>query len=114
MKIVILFLIILFTLDVVFRDGHLVLFFFRQDMYLSFFIKILFIFIAIIATLMLLHAIIWDYNLLPQTKKKKTEYEVEKEIEEENISIKLQREYSESELPIKSKTSEDNDLKPSP
>ena len=83
MKFILLALIILFALDIVFRDGELILFFLSQEMYLPFFIKVIFVCVAVVASFLLLHAIISDFNLLPKITRKKTEYEIEKEIEAE-------------------------------
>ena len=92
MKIVLLVLLIFFALDIIFGDGGLLLFFFSQEMYLPFIVKIIFIAIAIIASVMLFHAIVWDFNLLPKLKNKKTEYEIEQDIEAENTRIQKERE----------------------
>ena len=106
MKIVLLVLLILFALDIIFRDAGLVLFFFSQEMYLPFIIKIIFIAITLTASFMLLHAVIWDFNLLPKIKHKKTEYEIEQEIEAENIRIKQEREDKEERERIEKETNE--------
>lgn len=97
MIIILLAVIILLALDVVFREGELVFFLLSQDIYLSFFVKVVCVIIAFIATLLLLHAVIWDFNILPRMKRKKTEYEIEKEMEAENTRMVEEREEREIE-----------------
>lgn len=85
MKLLILILIIILALDSVFRDGFLLSEFISQDLHLPFLVRIFLFVIALVATILLFHSIIWEYNLLPKPKNKKTQFEVEKELEEEKI-----------------------------
>ena len=83
MKIVFLVLLILLTLDIFFRDGLLISELINQELYIPIVLKIIFLIIAFVASILLLHAIIWDFNLLPKPKNKKTEHQLNKESEQE-------------------------------
>ena len=82
-KIVVLFMVALLAIDGVYRDGHLIEVFLGQEMYLPFFTKTAYLIVAIVATLLLFHAIVWEFNLLPKPEEKKTDYQIKKEEEEE-------------------------------
>ncbi len=83
MKLVILFLILILAIDGIFREGILVSEFFSQDFNMPIVIKIIFALIAFVTTILLLHSIIYEYQLLPRPKHKKTSFELEKEHEDE-------------------------------
>ena len=82
-KIIVLVMVLMIAADGIFRDGHLLSVFLGQEMYLPFFIKSIYLSIAVIASLLLLHAIIWEFSLHPKPEEKKTEYQLKIEEEEE-------------------------------
>jgi len=76
-------LIILFALDGIFRDGQLLVVFVQQDFFMPTVVRMFLIVIGAIASIMLLHSIVWDLNLLDKPEEKKTEYQLQLEREEE-------------------------------
>jgi hypothetical protein len=100
MKIILLALLIMLSLDGIFRDGELLNLFLSHDFHLPLIAKIVYLIIAVGASLMLLHSIIWDYNILPKQGPKKTEYEIEKEMKtagEKIVADRLEKERLEKE-----------------
>jgi hypothetical protein len=83
MKIVILILILILALDGIFRDGFLLAEFLSQDFNIPFFFKLLLILIALITTLLLLHSIISEFNILPKPRNRKTSFEKDKDLQNE-------------------------------
>ena len=91
LRYIILVLVILLSIDGIFRDGHLTTVFLSRDIFTPTVIRVALIVIGALATGMLLHSIIWDLNLLPKPEEKKTEYQKEKEAEEEAERLEKER-----------------------
>ena len=87
LKYIVLGLVIILALDGFFRDGELVNVFFSQEFYFPVILRIAFMVIAIVAVVMLLHAIVWDLNILPKPSEKKTDLQLQREFEEEQARI---------------------------
>ena len=96
-KILILVLLLFLAADGIFRDGHLIELFLSQEWHLPFFVRIAYIVIAVVASLMLFHAIIWEFFLMPKPEEKKTELQLKREeeqraIEEAEEALRLEEE----------------------
>jgi len=96
-KIIFLVLVILLTFDGFFRDGYLIEVFFSREMHIPFFVKGAYLIIAIVASALLFHALIWELNLMPKPEEKKTEYQKKKEEEEEERRLKEEEEEKQKE-----------------
>ena len=82
-KIIVLVMLILLAVDGIFRDGYLIEVFLGQEMYLPFFTKVAFLIIAIVASALLFHAIVWEFSMQPKLEERKTELQLKREEEEE-------------------------------
>jgi len=96
-KIIVCILIILMAADGIFRDGELLQVFLNHEFYLPFFVKLIFAILALLCTFLLLHAVIWEYFLLPPPEIVKTEYQLKKEQEAKEEEERLERERLEAE-----------------
>jgi len=96
-KIVVLVLIILMAFDGIYRDGVMVKEFLSTEFYIPFFVKVFLFIIAAACSLLLLHAVIWEYFLQPKPEIVKTEYQLKKEQEAKEEEERLEQERLEAE-----------------
>jgi len=96
-KIFVLLLILLMAFDGIFREGELITVFLSHNFYIPFFLKVIFAIIALLCTALLLHAVIWEYFLLPPPEIVKTPYQIQKEEEAKAEEERLEQERLEEE-----------------
>jgi uncharacterized membrane protein (UPF0182 family) len=109
-KIVLIILILLLAADVAFRDGALMEVLLRQDIYIPFFAKILLLLMAIVATVMLFHSIIWEYLVRPKPDIIKTPLQMQREqeaIESEELAEKERLEMEKVKIVLEEKVVEE-------
>jgi hypothetical protein len=89
MKIIFVLIIILVGIDFVFNDALILNKINSYDYPIPILLKLLFIIISLLSVVLLIHAIIMEWNLWPKITKKKTIFELEKEEKKDSHKKKL-------------------------